>query len=126
MRVSLLAKPLGAADGDVLIVGSYADEKRLPEPLQRLDRALGGRLGEVLVAEKCQGKTGQLTHLYGDGRVAAKRLVVVGLGARGSSRRRRSGGPPRRVSAGRATSVAASSRSKFSVTPSPSASGRGP
>ncbi len=83
MRVSLLAKPLPAADGDVLIVGSYADEKRLPEPLARLDRALGGRLGEVLEAEKFQGKPGQLTHLYADGRLAAKRVVVVGLGARG-------------------------------------------
>ena len=83
MRVSLLAKPLPAADGDVLIVGSYADEKRLPEPLARLDRALGGRLGEVLEAEKFQGKPGQLTHLYADGRLPAKRVVVVGLGARG-------------------------------------------
>jgi len=83
MRVSVLAKPLPAADGDVLIVGSYADEKRLPEPLARLDRALGGRLGEVLEAEKFQGKPGQLTHLYADGRLPAKRVVVVGLGARG-------------------------------------------
>ena len=42
MKVSLLAKPLHAADGDVLIVGAYAEDKRLPEPLAHLDRALGG------------------------------------------------------------------------------------
>src|SRR5260370_25185822 len=83
MRVSLLAKPLPAADGDVLIVGSYADEKRLPEPLARLDRALGGRLGEVLEPEKFQGKPGQLTHLYAHGRLAAKRVPFLPPGARG-------------------------------------------
>ncbi len=83
MKASMLAKPLNAADGDVLIVGAYAEEKRLPDPLARLDRALGGLMTEVLEAERFQGKTGQLTHFYTNGRVPAKRIMVVGLGARG-------------------------------------------
>jgi leucyl aminopeptidase len=83
MKVSLLAKPLPAADGDVLVVGSYAEDKRPPDGLARLDRAMGGRLGEVLEAEGFQGKPSQLAHAYAGGRLAAKRVVVVGLGPRG-------------------------------------------
>ncbi|PYM06835.1 MAG: leucyl aminopeptidase [Candidatus Rokuibacteriota bacterium] len=83
MKVSLLTKPLHAADGDVLIVGAYAEDKRLPEPLAHLDRTLGGQMAEVLKEEQFQGKTGQLSHFYTAGRVPAKRVMVVGLGARG-------------------------------------------
>jgi leucyl aminopeptidase len=83
MKVSLLTKPLNAADGDVLILGAYAEDKRMAEPLARVDRALGGQLGEVFKAEKFLGKAGQLTHLYTNGRLAATRVMVVGLGPRG-------------------------------------------
>ena len=83
MRVSLLTKPLNAADGDVLILGAYAEDKRMAEPLARVDRALGGQLGEIFKAEKFVGKAGQLTHVYTNGRLAAKRVMVVGLGTSG-------------------------------------------
>jgi leucyl aminopeptidase len=80
MKVSLLGKPLGEADGDVLVVGCHAGSKQLPEPMRRLDRALGGQLTEILKAERFDGKTGQLSQLYTAGRLRAKRLMVVGLG----------------------------------------------
>ncbi len=83
MKVSLLTKPLNAADGDVLILGAYAEDKRMAEPLARVDRALGGQLGEIFKAEKFLGKAGQLTHVYTNGRLAAKRVMVVGLGTSG-------------------------------------------
>jgi leucyl aminopeptidase len=83
MNVSLLTKPLHAADGDVLILGAYAEDTRMAEPFARIDRALGGQLSEVFKAEKFQGKTGQLTHLYTNGRLPATRVMVVGLGPRG-------------------------------------------
>jgi leucyl aminopeptidase len=79
----LLTKPLNAADGDVLILGAYAEDKRMAEPLARVDRALGGQLGEIFKAEKFLGKAGQLTHVYTNGRLAAKRVMVVGLGTSG-------------------------------------------
>jgi leucyl aminopeptidase len=82
MKLGLLAKPLAAADGDVLIVGRYAEEKRLPEPLRRLDRDVGGQMSEVFEAERFEGKPGQLTHFYTAGRLPAKRIMVVGLGPR--------------------------------------------
>ncbi len=82
MKVSVLTKPPGEAGGDALIVGLHAEEKRLSEPLRHLDRALGGQLSEVFRAEKFQGKTGQLTHVYTARRLPASRVMVVGLGPR--------------------------------------------
>jgi leucyl aminopeptidase len=41
-------------------------------------------MAEVFAAEKFQGKTGQLTHFYTTGRLPAKRVMIVGLGARES------------------------------------------
>jgi leucyl aminopeptidase len=82
MKVGLVTRPLAAADGDVLIVGRHAEEKRLPEPLRRLDRVVAGQMSEVFEAERFEGKPGQLTHFYTAGRLPAKRVMVVGLGAR--------------------------------------------
>jgi leucyl aminopeptidase len=64
------------------VVGVYADDKKLREPAARVNTASGGALGEVLAAEKFQGKAGQVTHLHTNGRLPARRVVVVGLGKR--------------------------------------------
>ena len=80
MKVSLVPHPLQEAAGDALIVGLPVDEKRLPEPLARLDQALGGQMSEVLAAERFEGKTNQLAHFYTAGRFLATRIIVVGLG----------------------------------------------
>jgi len=84
MKVALVTKALGDVDADVLVVGLQAEEKRLPEPLARLNREVGGQMAEVFAAERFQGKTGQLTHFYTAGRLPAKRVMIVGLGARES------------------------------------------
>ena len=82
MKLSLVARPLAEADGDVLIVGRYAEERRLPPPLAALDRKLRGMLSDVLRAEKFEGKPEQTAHFYTAGRIPAKRVLVVGLGKR--------------------------------------------
>ena len=42
----------------------------------------------MLAAEKFEGKPGQLSHLYTDGRLRAARVLVVGLGPAAGGRRR--------------------------------------
>src|SRR5207245_1217166 len=59
-----------------------AEEKPLREPAARLDEASGGALADVLQAEKFGAKVGQVTHVHTNGRLPARRVVVVGLGKR--------------------------------------------
>jgi leucyl aminopeptidase len=82
MNVTVSGKPLASAAADAVVVGVYADDKKLREPAARVNTASGGALGEVLAAEKFQGKAGQVTHLHTNGRLPARRVVVVGLGKR--------------------------------------------
>ncbi len=82
MKLSSVTRPLVEAEGDVLVVGHYAEEKRLHPDLAVLDKALNGMVTAVLKAEKFEGKPSQTSHFYTAGRIPAKRVLVVGLGKR--------------------------------------------
>ena len=82
MNVTVSGEPLASAAADAVVVGVHADDKKLREPAARVNTASGGALSEVLTAEKFQGKVGQVTHLHTNGRLPARRVVVVGLGKR--------------------------------------------
>ncbi len=82
MKVGVGAGALESTKADAVVVGVYAEEKRLRDGAARLDRALGGQLSEVLQAEGFAGKPAHVTHLHVNGRIPARRVVVVGLGKR--------------------------------------------
>jgi leucyl aminopeptidase len=83
MNVAVSGEPLAAMAADAIVVGVYADDKKLREPAARINAAGGGALGAVLAAEKFQGKVGHVTHLHSNGGgLRAGRVVVVGLGKR--------------------------------------------
>ncbi len=78
MKVSTMTRRPDEVAADALVVGLHLEDRRLPEPLQRLDRAAIGQVKAALDAEKFQAKPGQVTHVHAKGR----RLVVTGLGPR--------------------------------------------
>ncbi len=82
MKLTFQARSLGEAEGDVLVVGGYAEEKRLAPPVAALDRALKGLLSEVLRTEKFAGKPEQIADVHTAGRLPARRVLVVGMGKR--------------------------------------------
>jgi leucyl aminopeptidase len=82
MNVTVSGEPLASTATDAIVVGVYADDKKLREPAARVNEASGRALAEVLEAEKFQGKAGSVTHLHSNGRLPARRVVVVGLGKR--------------------------------------------
>jgi leucyl aminopeptidase len=82
MNVTVSGEPLASTATDAVVVGVYADDKKLREPAARVNEASGRALAEVLEAEKFQGKAGSVTHLHSNGRLPARRVVVVGLGKR--------------------------------------------
>ncbi len=82
MKVTVTVAPLASVEADALVVGLYAEESKLRDAVAKLDKAIGGQLGEVLTAERFQGKPAQATYVHTGGRLPARRLVVVGLGKR--------------------------------------------
>jgi leucyl aminopeptidase len=82
MNVAVVAEPLTSITADAVVVGVHADDKKLRDPAARIDQAAGGVLREVLEAEKFQGKVGHVTHLHTNGKLPARRVVIVGLGKR--------------------------------------------
>jgi len=69
--VELLAVPLCALE---------AEGTRLPSALLALDRAMQGRLRAALETGDFRGRKRQQLLLYGQGELAARRLLLVGLG----------------------------------------------
>jgi leucyl aminopeptidase len=82
MNVSVVSQPLASLTADAVVVGVYADDKKLRDPAGRVDQAVGGALRDVLEAEKFQGKVGHVTHVHTNGKLPSRRVVVVGLGKR--------------------------------------------
>jgi leucyl aminopeptidase len=82
MQLTVKGGPLIEAAGDVVVVERFAGESRLGPDAQQVDRALGGLLGRALADERFEGRVGETTHLHADGRLGAKRVLVVGLGPR--------------------------------------------
>jgi len=82
MKLTFHARPLLEAEGDMLVVGGYAQEKRFAPPVAALDRALKGLLSEVVKSEKFEGKPEQIVHVNTAGRLPTRRVLLVGLGIR--------------------------------------------
>jgi leucyl aminopeptidase len=85
MKLSVETRSPSDVTCDMLMLGRYADVARLPPELAALDGRLDGLLSTVLRTEKFEGKPGQIAHFYSGGRIAAGRVLVVGLGVRKSA-----------------------------------------
>ncbi|UCF14780.1 MAG: hypothetical protein JSW59_15315, partial [Phycisphaerales bacterium] len=65
---------------DVLAVGLFSDARGLDKLVKQLDRKLEGAIGRLLKIGDFKGKEGTGAVVYGDGRIGAKRVLLVGLG----------------------------------------------
>ena len=66
---------------DVVGFATFGDPAKDPV-FKSADQALGGALTEVARSESFEGKAGQSLTLYTHGKIAAKRIVVIGAGPR--------------------------------------------
>ncbi|MCI0456179.1 MAG: leucyl aminopeptidase [Gemmataceae bacterium] len=71
--------PLAEVAADWLIVGVYEGEEPSPE-IAQLDAQLGGTIGRLRQSEDITGKALELTPLRDCQHIAARRVLVVGLG----------------------------------------------
>src|SRR4030095_11396246 len=80
MKVSLESRRPAESRADVVVLGRHSDGAP-PGELDDLDQRLGGLLSRVLAAEKFEGKPGQVSHCFTNGKLPAARVMVVGLGS---------------------------------------------
>jgi leucyl aminopeptidase len=83
MEIVVVQAPPEGVDADVLALPVRAPAV-LPEAARELDRALEGRLGRLVEDGELRGEQGRLTLLHSDGRIAAPRVVAVGVGEGGA------------------------------------------
>ncbi len=86
MPITTLFVPLADVQADWLIVGQYEEEELAPEVAQ-LDARLGGTLERLRQAEDIAGKPLELTPVRDCQNIAARRVLVVGLGKRAEAQR---------------------------------------
>lgn len=66
---------------DVVAFATFGDPTKDPV-FKSADQALGGALSEVALSESFEGKAGQTLVLFTQKKIPAKRIVVIGAGAR--------------------------------------------
>ncbi len=67
---------------DILALGIFSDDKKLPSEILALDEKLGGALARLMSLGDFKGKSGTSALLYGNEELGAKRVMIVGLGER--------------------------------------------
>ena len=76
---------VGACKTDMLAVGLFSDAKRLDGLNKALDGRLRGAISRLLKLGDFTGKDGTSAVVYGNGRIGAKRVLLVGLGEKKKS-----------------------------------------
>src|SRR5690349_6981536 len=80
-EIPLLSGSALSAQADLLAFTTLGDPTK-DGVFKSVDQALGGALSEVAKAESFDGKAGQTLQLYSHGKIAPKRVLVVGGGPR--------------------------------------------
>jgi len=83
MRVSFESRRPTESRADVVVLGRHTDGA--PGEVADVDQRLGGLLSRVLAAEKFEGKPGQVSYVFTNGKLPTARVMVVGLGTRASA-----------------------------------------
>ncbi|HEV7999337.1 MAG TPA: M17 family peptidase N-terminal domain-containing protein, partial [Planctomycetaceae bacterium] len=79
MNVRVVTTPWQSIEADWLIVG-VPEETNFSPPLAELDKASGGRLTRLREAGDLTGKQAELLAIRDAAPLAAKRLLLVGMG----------------------------------------------
>ncbi len=80
MKVIVRKGKLAEFKCDVAVVCHFDGNQKLSGGAERLDRASGGLVREVIGSGDFQGKKGQIAVIYTRGAIPARRVLLVGLG----------------------------------------------
>jgi leucyl aminopeptidase len=112
MNVTSTSAKIAEIAADAVVVGHYA-ENPLVGPAAELDKATGGMLTRLIEAKELTGKKFELTVLPVPPGIAAKTIVIVGLGAKDEF----NAGVAYRATAAAAKSISGKERAKVAFFP---------
>ena len=81
MEIKVKKGALAKERGEVLVLSHYEGEPPTDE-VASVDKAIGGKIREVIASEEFTGKFLQTMVLWTDGKIASPRLLLLGLGKR--------------------------------------------
>lgn len=81
MEIKVKKGAMTKEKGEILILSHYEGEA-LTDEAASVDRALGGKIQEVIASEEFAGKFLQMIVLRTDGKIASPRILLLGLGKR--------------------------------------------
>lgn len=82
MNIQVKSGEITKTATEVLVCLNYEKDKTLDKHTKALDRALGGQLTDLHKSGEFQGKPNQATLVHMNGKVSAKRVLLVGVGPR--------------------------------------------
>lgn len=82
MKINVLHEDFSKVKTPALIVNIFEDTKKPTGSAEVVDEALGGTIGQLMSCGEIQGKKSELTLIHTFGRIAADRILVLGLGKR--------------------------------------------
>lgn len=80
MKITVSTELITSTATDCLIVTYCEDQDTVKGYTNRVDKALDGRISQLISEKEVTGKLGEVTMLHNWGKIAAKRTLVVGLG----------------------------------------------
>lgn len=80
MKISVLQDNIQNSTADTLIVNLFEGVAEPTGATSAVNQALGGAIGEMIAAGDLNGKAGEVSVVYPRGALAAKRVLIVGLG----------------------------------------------
>lgn len=80
MNMQWVKESLEGIATDVLVIGLYEGANSLNTQVQQLDLKLSGHIADILAEGIFKGKEGQTETVFSRGQIAAKRVVLLGLG----------------------------------------------
>ena len=82
MNIQVKSGELTTTATDVLVCLDFEKEKTMGKHIKALDRTLSGQLTDLRQNGEFQGKPNQATLVHMNGKVSAKRILLVGVGTR--------------------------------------------
>ncbi|NQU17834.1 MAG: leucyl aminopeptidase [Candidatus Saganbacteria bacterium] len=82
MKLQVKIGNVNQISSDMLIVGLFKDTKKLSGAIAAVDSMLKGIISSALVQNEIEGKLGESLLFHSFGRIAAKKVLVVGMGER--------------------------------------------
>ena len=84
MHISVQQADISAFQADIIIVNLFQDVSQPGGATGAIDKALGGRIRELIALGDCPAALGETTLIHSHGALPAPRVLVVGLGEAGS------------------------------------------